>query len=302
MLRVSGLTLGECRPETLATAGSTLLSNIEKQKRAFVTGGSRGVGFEVANYLRDKGWTVTTFARSNADITGDVADSATLEAAIIAAAIACPKESEPGLDLLICSASAAAGGTMRDMPIAEIAKTVRADLIGSMFAVKLALPHLVSRPRGTIVLISSMASFHGIPGFAAYSATKAAVNNFAEALRLEEPTIAVITVVLGTVADKGEPSHTSWSSVGGSTLKRSREFRFFRSASEPVSADRIAEALYATLGRSATIFLPASLRWMEALSRHFPSLFRLCVMLYQRHRLPAVLRNPDQPAHVSDKS
>jgi len=256
-----------------------------RRRRAFVTGGSRGIGLAVAECLRRQGWSVVTFARSNADITGDVADADALRRAIAIAA----GEGGEGLDLLVCAASAAGGGLLRDIPPEELVRMVATDLVGAMLAARLALPHFADRPGVTIALISSMASFHGVPGFAAYSASKAATNRFAEALALEQPNIAVVTLVLGTLADHPGTARPSWTGGETGTLGPSRRFRFFKSASDPLDPAHVAERLCGALGRGGTLYLPPSLRWMDMLSRCAPRLFGWFVSLYQTNRLPEVL-------------
>lgn len=62
---------------------------------------------------------------------------------------------------------------------------VRVNLLGLMYAWAAVLPGMLERKNGHLVAISSLASYKGLPGSAGYCATKAAVNAYAESLRLD---------------------------------------------------------------------------------------------------------------------
>ena len=55
---------------------------------------------------------------------------------------------------------------------------------GTVYCTKFALPEIIKN-KGTIVGVSSIAGFRGLPGRTGYSASKFAVNGFLEALRTE---------------------------------------------------------------------------------------------------------------------
>ena len=56
---------------------------------------------------------------------------------------------------------------------------------GTVFCTKYALPHYLLKSKGSIVGMSSIAGFKGLPARTAYSASKFAIHGFLESLRIE---------------------------------------------------------------------------------------------------------------------
>jgi short-subunit dehydrogenase len=107
----------------------------------------------------------------------DVCDSGALEAWIVAM-----DERHP-IDLVIANAGTS-GGHIEER--ASRGKEVFAVNVAGLFNTVLPLlPRMRARGRGQIAAMSSIASFRGLPGFAFYCASKAAVRVYAEALRGE---------------------------------------------------------------------------------------------------------------------
>lgn len=67
----------------------------------------------------------------------------------------------------------------------EIERVIRVNLYGTLYVTKSFLPHLLTRPEGHIVNISSMGGFLPVPGQTIYGATKAAVKLLTEGLNSE---------------------------------------------------------------------------------------------------------------------
>jgi short-subunit dehydrogenase len=63
-------------------------------------------------------------------------------------------------------------------------RTVEVNLVGVIRTVSATLPHITER-RGYVLIVSSVAAFTMMPGMAAYAASKAGVEQFANSLRLE---------------------------------------------------------------------------------------------------------------------
>lgn len=78
---------------------------------------------------------------------------------------------------------------------------LRVNVLGVTYCVEAVLPGMLERGAGQLVAVSSLAGYRGLPGSAAYCASKAAVTTMMEALRIElKPHgIAVSTVVPGFV-------------------------------------------------------------------------------------------------------
>jgi len=101
----------------------------------------------------------------------DVRDRAAMAAAVTAADDARP------LDLVIANAGIAAAAEARDV--------LAVNTLGVWHTVEPALARMGARGRGQLALMSSLAGRRGLPGAAAYCASKAAVRVLAESLRLD---------------------------------------------------------------------------------------------------------------------
>lgn len=176
--------------------------------RVMVTGASRGIGRSLAVAFAERGATLGLLARSAeelqtlaAELPGeghqalpaDVGDRGEVEAAVAAF--------QP-CDVLVANAGVARYGAFRDLPAEELERMTRINWLGTAYAVRAALPEMLERRRGHIVVISSGAGFRAFPEAAVYGATKAAQRAFSEALahELDGTGIGVTTVYPGEIA------------------------------------------------------------------------------------------------------
>jgi NAD(P)-dependent dehydrogenase (short-subunit alcohol dehydrogenase family) len=163
-----------------------------KDISAIVTGGASGLGAATARALAAKGAKVavcdlnTKLAESVAAeikgvaVTCDVADSASAEAAVAAAA----KAHGPARVLVNCAGIGIAKRVIgRDgpMPLADFDRVIRINLIGSFNMLRLAtapmskLEPLANGERGVVINTASVAAYDGQIGQAAYSASKGGI-------------------------------------------------------------------------------------------------------------------------------
>jgi NAD(P)-dependent dehydrogenase (short-subunit alcohol dehydrogenase family) len=162
-------------------------------KNVFITGAARGIGAETARRLVARGANVALVGlepdelRRVAEQCGpnaawfecDVTDWDALERAVEGAA-----ERFGGIDCVMANAGIAAAGLTRTMDPAAFERTIEVNLLGVWRTVRACLPHVLER-RGYVLVIASMAAaLHG-PGMAAYSASKAGAEAFADSLRTE---------------------------------------------------------------------------------------------------------------------
>ncbi len=89
-----------------------------------------------------------------------------------------------GIDVVIANAGIASYGSVGAVDPAVFRRVVDVNLTGVFHTVRAALPSLIER-QGYALVVSSLSAFMPAPGMAAYTATKAGVENFAHALRLE---------------------------------------------------------------------------------------------------------------------
>jgi short-subunit dehydrogenase len=88
------------------------------------------------------------------------------------------------LDVLINNAGLSMRAKFADVDVKVLEQLMQTNFFGTVYTTKAALPHLLAS-KGTIVGISSIAGYRGLPGRTGYSASKFAMNGFLEALRTE---------------------------------------------------------------------------------------------------------------------
>ncbi|MGH9311810.1 MAG: SDR family oxidoreductase [Vicinamibacterales bacterium] len=178
---------------------------------ALVTGGSRGIGFAIAEALASRGARVAVGGRDEARIVaacqrlgdralgiqGDVSDARAAQALVDSAA-----SGLGGLDILVNNAGVGLFGNVADMDPGDWNQVLSTNLSGVFYCTRAAIPHLRQRGGGWVVNISSLAGVNPFAGAAAYCASKAGLDAFTEALMQEvrHDGIRVATVAPGSVA------------------------------------------------------------------------------------------------------
>jgi 3-oxoacyl-[acyl-carrier protein] reductase len=168
-------------------------------KIAVVTGGSRGIGFAIAQALLRQGASVaftgtdqerlqTAFSALQEGDDGaravpfqaDVRDAAQVEALFESVA-----STFGGLDILINNAGVGIFKPVAETTVEDWRRTIDTNLSGVFYCCHAALPLMTQRGGGWIINISSLASKNPFSNGAAYCATKSALNAFSEALMQE---------------------------------------------------------------------------------------------------------------------
>ena len=88
------------------------------------------------------------------------------------------------LDVLLNNAGISMRAKFADADLSVIERLMQTNFFGTVYTTKFALPHIVAS-KGSIVGISSIAGYRGLPGRTGYSASKFAMQGFLEALRTE---------------------------------------------------------------------------------------------------------------------
>lgn len=155
-------------------------------KTAVVTGGGSGIGFAAAQRFVGEGAFVYVFGRRR-----EVLDRAVAKLGENARAVAgsvaelgdldrlfeTVKAERGSLDILLANAGTGALAPLGEITLAQYDQTFDINVKGLLFTVQKGLP--LMREGGSIILTGSTTGVMGTPGFSVYSATKAAVRNFA---------------------------------------------------------------------------------------------------------------------------
>jgi NADP-dependent 3-hydroxy acid dehydrogenase YdfG len=156
------------------------------RRTAIVTGGSGGIGKACAAVLCERGYDVVLTARQEADL---AAAAAALGCRYVAADCSEPNEFArvvaacERVHLLVHAAGTLQGTFVRKERIEDFDTVIRSNLRSTFVVARGVLP--VMAVAGRIVIVSSSAGASPMKGRAAYSASKGAVDAFAEVLRQE---------------------------------------------------------------------------------------------------------------------
>lgn len=159
---------------------------MNKNKVAVITGAGSGIGLATARMLAEKGYTVYNLSRhpakeeKNRFIFTDVSDSSTINNAVKKIIGECGR-----IDLLVTSAGMGVSGAVEFIEEEEMKRQFEINLFGTINTVKAVLPQMRKQKSGKIICISSVAAVYSIPFQAYYSASKAAINSFVDALTNE---------------------------------------------------------------------------------------------------------------------
>jgi 3-oxoacyl-[acyl-carrier protein] reductase len=165
-------------------------------KRAFVTGGSRGIGLAIASALAREGAVVSIGARSPVGLSDaveaagrsglllhpyvvDVIDAGALETVITRAA-----NEHDGLDLIVANAGGSRGGGLQTSTPDDWVSTFQLNVLHAAGAVRAALPWLSASGHGAALVIASICGWKP-RGTSSYSVAKAAEIHLAPALAVE---------------------------------------------------------------------------------------------------------------------
>lgn len=165
--------------------------------KTFITGASSGIGEALARHYATAGATLGLLARREALLEALAAELRQRGAQVFvyAADVTDPGamrraiddfvERAGGVDCVIANAGIGIRDSLREGDSEAVARLMSVNVAGVTNTIVPFVPIMLRQNSGTLVAVSSMAGHRGLPGRAAYSASKAAVITFMDALRMQ---------------------------------------------------------------------------------------------------------------------
>jgi meso-butanediol dehydrogenase/(S,S)-butanediol dehydrogenase/diacetyl reductase len=163
-----------------------------ENKVALITGGGSGVGAAVARLFTREGAKVIVTGRRPepiaavaAEVDGVSVAGDTSDPAHAAEAVAAAVSAFGGLDVVVTSAGVGIEGSVGDMDDRAWRRVFDVNLTGPMLITRAALPAMLERGGGSVVLVSSTNALAAAPASAAYDVSKAGLNALARAIAVD---------------------------------------------------------------------------------------------------------------------
>ncbi|MFO8007917.1 MAG: SDR family oxidoreductase [Candidatus Brocadiia bacterium] len=168
-------------------------------KAALITGGSRGIGYAIAERYAREGAAVALLSRDREHLNAAVArlqevlpdahvvavQADVTDRAAVGAAVARAVEALDGLDVLVNSAGIASLGDIDQMPPEQWVRMIEVNLVGVYNVSRAVWPHMREAGGGSIIMISSGSGRRAHAGWSAYCASKFGLMGLADALAKE---------------------------------------------------------------------------------------------------------------------
>lgn len=237
-------------------------------RHVVVTGGTSGIGLAATRQLVAAGARVTAIGLDAGDLQpgtslcvspADVADREALSRAIDLG-----RTTLGPVGALITSAGITRPGYFQEIDDHEFRRHMEINYFGTLHAVRLALPDLLTQDRATITCMASAAGFLGVFGYSAYTPSKFAVAGLCEVLRQElKPKGITVTGVF--------PPDVDTPMLAGETPFKPAELRALSSGKNAMSPERVARELLAgTVAGRARVVPGLSTRGIRFLSGALP--------------------------------
>lgn len=175
-------------------------------KTVLITGAANGIGKATAEELHARGYRLALIDRDENALDavkhfGSVAACDVTDGEALQAVVARLEGEFGGIDVLLACAGIGSLTIVPDMKIHELKRMLEVNLVGVALSIEAVMPGMIARKSGHIVGIASVAGFRGMPWMISYSASKAGLIAYLEAIRpgLKRRGIRVTTVCPGFV-------------------------------------------------------------------------------------------------------
>ena len=271
-----------------------------KDKVALITGGSRGLGLEIAREICARGGKVTLLARDAKELEhakNELKRFATevlavqcdlLESAQIQSAVQQTLQHFPKIDILINNAGIIEVGPLGHMQFKDFDRAMRLHFWAPFILQFLVVPHMRAKGSGRIVNISSIGGRVAVPHMVPYSASKFALTGFSDSIRSElaRDNIYVTTVTPGMMRT-GSHVHATFKG------DHAAEYRWFDWSRKlpftSISAERAARKIVNACAHGTPVLvMPFTARLIIAANALFPNLMAHAMKMFNRSLPPQV--------------
>ena len=253
---------------------------------ALVTGASAGIGSEIAKLLAERGHTLVLVARRKdrlIAVAEELSDEHGVRVELIAADLSkpTPRGRIPGrieelgleVEILVNNAGFATGGPFHDADPERELEQVRVLVEAPVALTSAFLPAMVQRGRGAILNVASTAGMQPMPYSAGYSAAKAYMLTFSEAVHQEARGHGVTVTALAP----GPVETDFWEIAGWETASGKSFERAVPGAM--ITPEQAARAGVAGLERGERVVVPGlSIRAAMVASRYVPHALKLPIL------------------------
>jgi 3-oxoacyl-[acyl-carrier protein] reductase len=164
---------------------------VDQRTRVLVTGASRGLGRSLAEAFAWRGATLGLVARTETELHTLVDELPEAEHKILIADVsdrrqmASAVEAFGDIDVVVANAGVARYLDFAELPLDEAERMTSVNWLGTLYTVRPALPRMIERGTGSVVIVSSAAGVRAFPQASVYGGTKAAQLAFGRALQHE---------------------------------------------------------------------------------------------------------------------
>ena len=249
-----------------------------KSKVIIITGASSGIGKALAYELADRGANLVLGARQYVtlcEVTQDIEKRFQTKAVAVQCDVSveddCAFLTKQALltfgkiDVLVNNAGISMRALFIDLDLKVLKTLMDVNFWGTVYCTKYALPE-ISKTQGSIVGVSSIAGYKGLPGRTGYSASKFAMNGFLDALRIEnlKTGVHVMTACPGFTA----------SNIRNTALNQSAQQQGESSLNEEkmMTAEEVAKLIADGIeNRTRTLIMTGQGKLTVTLSKVFPA-------------------------------
>lgn len=269
------------------------------EKVVIITGASSGIGKACAIRFAKENVAIVVAARNREnlltsaaeikkitphvlEVVCDVAKKEDCERLIVAAV-----EKYGRIDVLINNAGISMRAVFNDMDVEILEKVMNINFYGTVYCTKYALPYLL-KTKGTVVGVSSIAGFVGLPARTGYSASKFAMQGFLEALRTENLKTGLNVLIACPGFTASNIRNTALAADGNAQKESPRD------ESKMMTSEQVADEIFkAVEQKQQRLILTFEGKMAVFLSKFFPKLISKLVFDKMAKEPNSPIRNRD---------